>query len=108
VHAEHGQPGEVDRPPGGPRVISTEDPEARHGRKTRARRFDGYKGCVAVDPDSEIITDTGVTPANAGDADATDELLAEFVADPGDDAATDEGAAASDRAPRGPRRGGHP
>jgi hypothetical protein len=61
------------------RVISTEDPEARHGRKTSARRFDGYKGHVAVDPDSEIITDTAVTPANAGDAEATKDLLAEFA-----------------------------
>ena len=43
------------------RVISTVDPEARHGHKTSARGFDGYKGHVAVDPDSEIITDTEVT-----------------------------------------------
>jgi len=26
------------------RVISTVDPEARHGHKTAARGFDGYKG----------------------------------------------------------------
>ena len=48
------------------RVISTVDPDARHGHKTAARGFDGYKGHVAVDPDSEIITDTTsrpVTPA---------------------------------------------
>lgn len=44
------------------RVISTVDPDTRHGHKTRARGFDGYKGHVAVDPDSEIITDTTVTP----------------------------------------------
>ena len=50
------------------RVISTVDPDARHGHKTQARGFDGYKGHVAVDPDSEIITDTIVTPGNAGDA----------------------------------------
>ena len=30
------------------RVISTVDPEARHGHKTDARSFDGYKGHVAV------------------------------------------------------------
>ena len=50
------------------RVISTVDPDARHGHKTAARGFDGYKGHVAVDPDSEIITATTVTPGNAGDA----------------------------------------
>ena len=45
------------------RVISTVDPETRHGHKTHARGFDGYKGHVAVDPDSEIITDTTSPPA---------------------------------------------
>jgi hypothetical protein len=50
------------------RVISTVDVEARHGHKTAARRFDGYKGHIAVDPDTEIITDTAVSAANAGDA----------------------------------------
>lgn len=63
------------------RVISTVDPDARHGRKTAARSFDGYKGHVAIDPDSEIITAATVTPANEGDADATDTLLAEFTPD---------------------------
>ena len=43
------------------RVISTVDPQARHGHKTSARGFDGYKGHVAIDPDSELITATTVT-----------------------------------------------
>src|ERR1019366_5562119 len=47
------------------RVISTVDPQARHGHKTRAHSFDGYKGHTAVDPDSEIITAATVTPGNA-------------------------------------------
>ena len=46
------------------RVISTVDPEARHGHKTAARGFDGYKGHVSVDPDSEIIVATEVTAGN--------------------------------------------
>jgi hypothetical protein len=50
------------------RVISTVDPEARHGHKTAARGFDGYKGHVAIDPDSELITATEVTAGNVGDA----------------------------------------
>ena len=37
------------------RVISTVDPQARHGHKTAAHGFDGYKAHVAVDPDSEVI-----------------------------------------------------
>jgi len=68
------------------RVISTVDPDARHGHKTAARGFDGYKGHVAVDPDAEIITATTVTPGNSGDADATAGLLAEFPPPPADGA----------------------
>lgn len=64
------------------RVISTVDPEARHGHKTAARGFDGYKGHVAVDPDSEIITATEVTAGNVGDASAAAALLAEALLPP--------------------------
>ena len=39
------------------RVISTVDPDARHGHKSRNRRFDGYKAHLSVDPDSELIDD---------------------------------------------------
>jgi hypothetical protein len=61
------------------RVISTVDPEARHGHKTAARGFDGYKGHVAIDPDSEIITATDVTPGNAADGSAAETLLADVL-----------------------------
>lgn len=61
------------------RVISTVDTEARHGHKTAARSFDGYKGHIAIDPDSEIITQTEVTPGNTGDAEVTDTLLADVL-----------------------------
>ena len=66
------------------RIISTVDPDARHGHKTSARGFDGYKGHVSVDPDSELIVATTVTAANGGDAAAAEELLADDLA------ATDE------------------
>jgi hypothetical protein len=59
------------------RVISTVDVDARHGHKTAARGFDGYKGHIALDPDSELLTATAVTPGNAGDAGTATELLAE-------------------------------
>jgi hypothetical protein len=62
------------------RVISTVDPEARHGHKTIHRSFDGYKGHVAVDPDSEIITATAVTPGNVGDASVAAELIGDLAA----------------------------
>jgi hypothetical protein len=61
------------------RVISTVDPQARHGHKTNARGFDGYKGHIAIDPDTEIITATGVTPGNSGDAEVAQGLLADIL-----------------------------
>ena len=63
------------------RIISTVDPDARHGHKTQARGFDGYKGHVAVDPDSEIITDTTVTPGNAGDGSVAEGLIGDLLDD---------------------------
>ena len=67
------------------RVISTVDPDARHGHKTAARGFDGYKGHIAEDPDSEIITDTTVTAGNAGDASVAETLIEDLLdrEDPG-------------------------
>lgn len=73
------------------RVISTVDPDARHGHKTSAHGFDGYKGHVAVDPDSEIITDTVVSPGNAGDASVAEDLIDDLVRDdPPDEAAPED------------------
>jgi hypothetical protein len=79
------------------RIISTVDPEARHGHKTSARGFDGYKGHVAVDPDSEIITATAVSAANASDASVAPALLAECL--PSAAASTDAAQPPQDAAP---------
>lgn len=70
------------------RVISTVDPEARHGHKTAARGFDGYKGHVAIDPDSEIITATAVTAGNAADGSAAEPLLSDVLNSKGSPGAT--------------------
>jgi len=61
------------------RVISTVDPQARHGHKTSARGFDGYKGHIGIDPDSEIVTASTVTPGNSGDVEAAEDLLADVL-----------------------------
>jgi len=61
------------------RVLSTVDPQARHGHKTQARGFDGYKGHIAMDPDSELITSSTVTPGNAADGSVAKELLKEAL-----------------------------
>jgi hypothetical protein len=84
------------------RVISTVDPGARHGHKTSARGFDGYKGHIAADPDSEIITATDVTPGNSGDAEAAEDLLADTL--PG--AGTSDGTPAGAAGGTGPGEGG--
>lgn len=63
------------------RVISTVDPDSRHGHKTDHHRFDGYKGHVALDPDAELVTAVAVTPGNAGDASVAMDLLATDLAD---------------------------
>ena len=69
------------------RVLSLVDPQARHGHKTSAHGFDGYKGHIAADPDSEIITAAEVGPGNTGDAAMAAALLADLPAPSGQDAA---------------------
>jgi Transposase DDE domain/Transposase domain (DUF772) len=58
------------------RVISTADPQARHGHKSRSRRLGGYKAHLSADPDSELIDEVTATAANAADRDAASDLLA--------------------------------
>jgi IS5 family transposase len=61
------------------RVISTVDTAARHGHKSRNRRFDGYKAHLSVDPDSELIEEVTATAANAPDREAVSDLLHEHA-----------------------------
>lgn len=94
------------------RVISTVDPETRHGHKTAARGFDGYKGHIAMDPDSEIITDTEVSAGNTGDASVAAELIDDLVdTDTGntsavDDSVVDDSVVEDRTVGSGPARGG--
>ncbi|HEX7277591.1 MAG TPA: IS1182 family transposase [Acidimicrobiales bacterium] len=57
------------------RTISTVDPEARHTRKSPSQPRDGYKAHVAVEPETGLVTDAILTPANASDAEVAPELL---------------------------------
>src|SRR5437879_5350161 len=50
------------------RIPSATDPEQRHGRKSKSKRFSGYKASVAVDVESQLILDADVLPGSAGDA----------------------------------------
>jgi hypothetical protein len=58
------------------RVISTVDPQARHARKTSAQRRDGYKGHLAAEPETGLVTECGLTAASAPDGPTGLELLA--------------------------------
>jgi hypothetical protein len=49
------------------RVASVHDPQMRHGRKSAAKRFDGHKDVIAVDPESQLILEAAVLPGNAQD-----------------------------------------
>lgn len=46
------------------RVISTVDPQARHTRKSKSVRRDGFRGHVAAEPDTGLITDAELTKAS--------------------------------------------
>lgn len=59
------------------RIISTNDTEMRHGRKSSKQRFDGHKAQVAEDLESELITNIDVIPGNAHDSTGSVELMTE-------------------------------
>ena len=57
------------------RVVSTVDPEMRHGHKSSAGRWDGYKKHLSEEPETELITAVEVTAANVGDGSVAMRLL---------------------------------
>ncbi len=46
------------------RILSVHDPEMRHGRKSEAQRFDGYKLHAAASTGAPLLTAVEVTPAS--------------------------------------------
>ncbi len=69
------------------RVISQVDTEARHTRKSPEARRDGYRGHVAADPETGIITDEALTKAAGpqnSDAAVAQRFLAADTPAPGD------------------------
>ena len=61
------------------RRISVEDPDMRHGRKSRTQRVDGYKRHVLRDLDSSLLRAGGVTRANVPEATVTADLVADLA-----------------------------
>jgi transposase len=57
------------------RVISTVDPEARHGHRSRRDRYDGYKLHVSVDTESDLIVAGEATTATTGDGEVLCRLI---------------------------------
>ena len=49
------------------RVISLVDPQARHTRKSRSQRRDGYRAHLVAEPDTALITDCELTMATGQD-----------------------------------------
>lgn len=52
------------------RILSVVDPEMRVGHKSKRQSWAGYKVHIAEEPESELITQVEVRPANEYDADA--------------------------------------
>jgi len=62
------------------RRISVEDPQMRHGRKTKSQRVDGYKRHVLTDLETALIPAVGVTPANVAEAQVAAQIQADLDA----------------------------
>jgi transposase len=62
------------------RRISVEDPDMRHGRKSRSVLVDGYKRHVLRDLDTGLVPAVGITAANLPEAAVTDDIAADLGA----------------------------
>jgi len=59
------------------RIVSTTDPEMRHGHKSHSKGFEGYKAAIVVDAHSGVILTTDVRAGNVHDREGAAELVAE-------------------------------
>jgi transposase len=57
------------------RIVSTTDPEMRHGHKSDTKRFEGYKGAVVAEVEHGVILATDVRAANVADGAGAQELV---------------------------------
>ena len=78
------------------RVISTVDPEARHARKSRSQRRDGYKAHICAEPDTGLITAVELTTADTSDAQVGPRLLQQDPTAPHNTTDTDTGSDTAD------------
>jgi hypothetical protein len=61
------------------RRVSVTDAEMRHGRKSKTKRFNGFKRHIATDLDSGLILSGAITPANRPEDEATHGLAADIA-----------------------------
>ncbi len=57
------------------RRVSITDAQMRHGRKSKSKRFNGYKRHIASDLDLRVVVATAVTPANRPEGEAAGDLF---------------------------------
>jgi len=62
------------------RRISIEDKDMRHGRKTKSKRFNGYKRHLGIDLDTVLILAVAVLPANRPEEEAAPSLVTDITA----------------------------
>ena len=65
------------------RRISIEDTDMRHGRKSSAKTFNGFKEHFAVDLDSQVTREVVVRPANEPEHEVVELLAKELEKGPG-------------------------
>jgi len=61
------------------RRVSIEDREMRHGRKTKSKRFNGFKRHIAADVDRGLILACAITPANRPEDEALPSLTVDLA-----------------------------
>jgi transposase/IS5 family transposase len=59
------------------RIVSTTDPEMRHGRKSQSKGFEGYKAAIVAETESGVILATDVRAGNVHDREGAAALVAE-------------------------------
>jgi transposase len=66
------------------RLVAVHDPEMRHGRKSARKRFDGHKVQIAVDTESQLVTEVDALAGNAPDATGALAMVAQTEANTGE------------------------
>ena len=72
---EDGQGPQIRRGTARDRILSTTDPEMRHGRKSHSKTFDGYKASVVAETTSGVILATDIRAGNVPDSEGAAQLV---------------------------------